>query len=435
VSQDDRSPIKNDPYAVLRNRDYLFYAIGRFIASFGQQMLTVAVGWELYERTGSALSLGLTGLTQFLPMLAMTLPAGHWAETRNRKVIIVVTQGVMALASLGLAVVSWRSAGIPWQHGEANWVYLCLLVSGIARTFFWSASAAFVPQLVSREELPRALNWSSSTYQFSAVAGPAAGGFVIGLWNSAASVYVFNAVAAVVCLALISCVRTHHKPPAREPMSLKTLLAGFHFVFNHKIILGMITLDLFAVLFGGADMLLPIYAKDILKAGPQGLGLLRGALPVGSLVCALILAHRPPFTKAGRVLVLAVLVFGLATIGFGISRSFWLSMAMLFICGMADSFSVVIRHTSVQLLTPDEMRGRVSSVNNLFIGTSNELGGFESGALSSLTGPVFSVVFGGVATMAVVAAVCWLFPEIPRYGKLVQPAPEPPELDQGGAKA
>lgn len=435
MSQAARSANEHDPYAVLRNRDYLFYALGRFIASLGQQMLTVAVGWELYERTGSALGLGLTGLTQFLPMLAMTLPAGHCAETRNRKGIVVVTQGVMALASLGLAAVSWRYAGIPWKHGEANWVYLCLLVSGVARTFFWSASAAFVPQLVSREELPLALNWSSSTYQFAAVAGPAAGGWLIALTGRALDVYLFNAVAAVICLGLISCVRAHHKPPAKEPVSLKTLLAGFRFVFNHRIILGMITLDLFAVLFGGADMLLPIYAKDILQAGPQGLGLLRGALPVGSLVCALILAHRPPFTKAGRVLVWAVLVFGLATIGFGISRSFWLSMTLLFLCGMADAFSVVIRHTSVQLLTPDEMRGRVSSVNNLFIGTSNELGGFESGALSSLTNPVFSVVFGGVATIAVVAAVCGLFPEIPRYGKLVQPPPAVPEPDRNGSSA
>ena len=416
------------PYAVLRNRDFLLYAVGRFIASFGQQMLTVAVGWELYERTGSALALGFTGLTQFLPMVAMTLPAGHFADTRSRKGIIVVAQGMMAAASLGLALISWRQAPV-------SLVYVCLLFSGVARTFHWSASASFLPLLVSREEFPRALNWSSSTFQFSAVTGPAIGGLLIGWLNSALIVYLFNALAAVVCLALIAGVRTHHKPVVKETLSVKTLLGGFHFVFNHRIILGMISLDLFAVLFGGADMLLPIYAKDILHVGPRGLGWLRAALPAGSLLCALILAHLPIFTRAGRSLVWAVVVFGLATIGFGLSPWFWLSLVMLFICGMADTISILVRHTSVQLLTPDEMRGRVSSVNNLFISTSNDLGGFESGTLSYFFGPVFSVVFGGLASIVVVAAVCWLLPEIPRYGKLVQPAPPslpgPAGLDAG----
>ena len=408
----------SSPYAVLRNRDFLLYAAGRFIASLGQQMLTVAVGWELYERTGSALALGFTGLAQFLPMLVMTLPAGHLADTRSRKGISIAAQAVMAAASLGLALISWRQAPV-------SLVYGCLLLSGVARTFLWSASASFLPLLVSREELPRALNLSSGTFQLSAVTGPALGGLLIGWSGSALSVYLLNTVAALLCVVLTSLVQTRQKPAVKESVSLKTLTGGFHFVFNHRIILGMITLDLFAVLFGGADMLLPIYAKDILRVGPRGLGCLRAALPAGSLVCALILAHRPLLVKAGRALVAAVVVFGLATIGFGFSRWFWLSLLMLLVCGMADMISIVVRHTSVLLLTPDEMRGRVSSVNNLFIGTSNELGGFESGAVSYLLGPVFSVVFGGVATIVVVAAVCWLFPEIPRYGKLVQPSPPP----------
>jgi MFS family permease len=237
-------------------------------------------------------------------------------------------------------------------------------------------------------------------------------------------VYFLNAAAALSCLVLTMLVRLHHNPAVKEPFSLKAILGGFHFVFNHRIILGMISLDLFAVLFGGADTLVPQYAADILHVGKVGLGFLKAALPIGSVLCSLIIAHLPPFRKAGRVLVIAVIVFGLATIGFGFSRVFWLSMTMLLICGMADTFSIVIRHTSVQLLTPDEMRGRVSSVNNLFIGTSNELGGAESGFLSGWTNPVFSVVFGGVATLFVVGAICRLFPEIPRYGKLVQPAPE-----------
>jgi MFS family permease len=406
------------PYAVLRNRDFLYYAIGRFVAAFGQQMLTLAVMGELYDRTHSAMSLGFVGLTQFLPMLAMTLPAGHFADTRSRKGIIIATQGVMAAASLGLALISWRQAPVAL-------VYICLTVSGVARTFMWSASAAFLPQLVSREEVPRALNWSSSTFQFSAATGPVVGGVLYAMSNSAAGVYVLNAAAALTCLALTWLVRTHRHPAVKEPISLKAILGGFHFVFNHRIILGMISLDLFAVLFGGADTLVPQYAADILHVGKAGLGLLKAALPMGSVACSIILAHLPPFAKAGRVLICAVVVFGLATIGFGFSRMFWLSLLMLFLCGMADTFSIVIRHTSVQLLTPDAMRGRVSSVNNLFIGTSNELGGTESGFVSAWKGPVFSAVSGGIATIAVVAAVCWLFPEIPRYGKLVQPAPPP----------
>ena len=407
---------ETSPYAVLRNRDFLLYAVGRFVASFGQQMLTLAVMAELYDRTHSAVSLGFVGLTQFLPMLAMTLPAGALADRRSRKGIILATQVVMAAASLGLALISWRQAPV-------SLVYICLLVSGVARTFLWSASASFLPQLVSREELPRALNWSSSTFQFSAAAGPVVCGVLYAVSNSAVGVYLLNAAAALLCLALTWLVRTRHTQEVREPFSSKAILGGFHFVFNHRIILGMISLDLFAVLFGGADTLVPQYAADILHVGKAGLGLLKAALPIGSIACALILAHLPPFARAGRAMILAVMVFGLATIGFGFSQSFWLSMLMLFVCGAADAVSIVIRHTSVQLLTPDAMRGRVSSVNNLFIGTSNELGGAESGFLSAWQGPVFSVVFGGAATILVVGAVCRFFPEIPRYGKLVQPAP------------
>jgi MFS family permease len=408
-----------NPYAILRNWDYLFYLTGRFIASFGQQMLTVAVGWELYERTHSSLALGLVGLTAFLPMVVMTLPAGHVADTRERKKVIIAMQALLALTSLGLALISWR-------QGPVLWMYICLSVAGVARTFLWSASASFLPQLVERKEFPLAMTWSASTFQFSAVTGPAAGGALIALTNSAVIVYVANAVAAVLCLGMVCLVHAHHKIPPKEKFSMATVLGGFHFVFRHRIILGAITLDLFAVLFGGATALLPVYAKDILNVGPQGLGVLQAALPVGSVTCAILMAHRPPMLKAGRSLICAVAVFGLATIGFGLSRWFWLSLLTLFLSGFADNISVIVRHTLVQLLTPDGMRGRVSSVNNLFIGTSNELGGFESGLVSNYFGPVFSVVSGGVATILVVAAVAWYWPEIPRFGRLVQAEEEVP---------
>jgi MFS family permease len=308
-------------------------------------------------------------------------------------------------------------------------MYLCLSVAGVARTFLWSASASFLPQLVERKEFPLAMTWSASTFQFSAVTGPAAGGALIALTHSAVVVYLANAVASLLCLGMVWLVRAHHKIPPKEEFSLKTVLGGFHFVFGHRVILGVITLDMFAVLFGGATALLPVYAKDILGVGPQGLGLLQAALPVGAVTCALLMAHRPPMHKAGRSMICAVLIFGLATIGFGCSKWFWLSLLMLFLCGFADNISVIVRHTLVQLLTPDAMRGRVSSVNNLFIGTSNELGGFESGLVSQYFGPVFSVVSGGVATILVVMAVAWYWPEIPRFGQLVQPEESPAEAE------
>lgn len=399
------------------------------MASFGQQMLTVAVGWEIYERTGSSLALGLVGLMAFFPMVLMTLPAGHVADTRQRKNVIILMQAALTLTSLGLALVSWKAMPVAW-------VYICLFMAGVARTFLWSASASFLPQLVPREEFPLAVNWSASTFQLSAVAGPAAGGALIALTHSAVPVYVLNGLAALFCLTMIWLVRARSKPVPQQQVSMESLLGGFRFVFRHRVILGAITLDLFAVLFGGATALLPVYAKDILKVGPQGLGLLTAALPIGSMVCALLMAHRPPMEKAGRALIAAVIIFGLATVAFGWSRWFWFSILMLFICGFVDNVSVIVRHTLVQLLTPDAMRGRVSSVNNLFIGTSNELGGFESGLVSQFFGPVFSVVSGGVATVLVVLAVAWIWPEIPRFGRLVQseepklPSPDPASVPQ-----
>jgi len=380
-------------------------------------MVEVAVGYEIYERTGSKLLLGYVGLTQFLPMLAMTLPAGHVADTYERRKVIMSMQGVLMLASLGLFLVSHN-------HAPVHWIFLCLIASGIARTFMWSASASFLPLLVTREEFPRALTWFTGSFQLSAVTGPAFGGLLYGWAHGAAAVYLANAVMLTVCVTLFSFVRVKHKPVAKQEVSLHTMLGGFRFVFHNRVILATITLDLFAVLFGGATTLLPVYAKDILGVGPTGLGLLRAALPAGSLLCAAMMAMRPPMKKAGRSLLFAVTVFGLATIGFGFSKWFWLSMLMLFIAGYADNVSVIVRHTLVQLLTPDAMRGRVSSVNNLFIGTSNELGGFESGAVAQYCGSVFSVVSGGVMSIVVALAVALIWPEIPRFGRLVQPEPK-----------
>jgi MFS family permease len=404
-------PAGHDPYAVLKNRDFLLYLIGRFIASLGQQMVTLAVGWELYDRTQSPLHLGLVGLTQMAPMILLTLPAGHLADTFDRKKIIISMTFVIACASVGLALISAFQAPI-------FWIYCCLFAAGAARTFLWPASSAFLPHLVSRQQFSNAVAWSSGTFHLSSVAGPAAGGALIAFTGRAVSVYAANAGMALVCLSLIALIRRHHIVALKEKMTASSLIAGFRFVFDSKIILGTITLDLFAVLLGGAAALLPVYAKDILHVGPSGLGILQAALPAGSLLGALILAHRPPLQKAGRALLWAVVAFGLATIGFGVSHWFWVSFGMLFVCGAVDSISVVVRHTLVQMLTPDEKRGRVSAVNSLFIGTSNELGGFESGFVAHLINPVFSVVSGGIGTILVVIAVAILWPEIRKFGKL-----------------
>ncbi|TMQ00478.1 MAG: MFS transporter [Verrucomicrobia bacterium] len=409
------APATERPYAILRNnRDFSLYLIARFIAALGQQMLTVAVMWELYVRTHSSLALGLVGLTQMVPMVLLILPAGHIADNYERKRTILAMVLLATLSSLGLMLISAFRA-------DVRWIYGCLFAAGVARTFLWPASQAFLPQLVPRRSFSRAVTWNTGAFHLSSVLGPAAGGALIALTHQAVVVYAINAVATLICLTLIALVRSRQPVLAREDMSVSSLLAGFKFVYRTKIILGTITLDLFAVLLGGATALLPVYAKDILRVGPTGLGILQAALPLGSVISAFYLAHRSPLQRAGHALVWAVTAFGLATVVFGLSRSFWLSFAMLFVCGAVDNVSVVVRHTLVQLLTPDEMRGRVSAVNSLFIGTSNELGGFESGFVAHFFGPIFSVVAGGVGTIIVVIATALIWPEIRKYGRLDGP--------------
>jgi MFS family permease len=411
----------NSSYAVLRNRDLLLYLVGRFVAVVGQQMFAMAIGWELYERTGSALNLGLVGLTQMVPMFLLTLPAGHLADNFSRKRIIALMTLVVTVTNLALTVISARRAPV-------FWTFVCLFVTGAARTFLAAAASSFLPHLVDRRDFSRAVTWNIGTFQLGSILGPAAGGALISLTGHAASVYAFNALASLIFCLLISRVRKQHVVAIKERLSLKALMTGFSFVFTNRIILGIITLDMFAVLLGGATALLPIYARDILGVGPRGLGLLQAALPLGAVACAFFLSHRRPLQKAGRSLLWAVTAFGVATVAFGFSRWFWISLAMLIICGAVDNVSVVVRHTLVQMLTPDEKRGRVSAVNNLFIGTSNELGEFESGVVAQLFGPVIgnsisqgaiiSVVSGGVGTLVVVLAVALIWPEIRRYGRL-----------------
>ncbi|MFM2294609.1 MAG: hypothetical protein RLZZ350_1022 [Verrucomicrobiota bacterium] len=436
----DNSDSQN-PYAIFRLRDFRLYLTGRLASVIGQQMLTVAVIWEIHQRTHSALALGMVGLTEMIAMLICTLPAGHLADNFDRKRIIKTAVLIFAASSLGLALIAW------WQ-APVLWIYACLFVTALARTFMWPASSAFLTSLVPRELFPRAVTWNSGSFQLSSVVGPALGGGLLALMEKfhvahpAAFVFALNVLLLLTNFALLSGIKKEHTVKNPEPMSLKNLITGFQFVFSKRIILGMITLDMFAVFLGGATILLPVFADDILHAGPGGLGLLVAALPLGAVTCALWLAHRPPMQTAGRTLLWVVVWFGVATILFGLGNPlnlgsfvqlpnafwFWFSFAMLFLCGVVDNVSVVIRHTSVQLLTPDDKRGRVSAVNALFIGTSNELGGFESGTVAHLLGPAMghtvmtgaalSVVTGGFGTILVALAVAWAFPEIRKYGRM-----------------
>jgi len=406
----------HNPYRALRFRDFRFLLVGVCIASFGQQMLTVALGWELYNRTGSALVLGGVGLAQVIPVILLSLPAGHVADRYSRKRVMLITQVVVALGALGLAALSAR-------HGPLLLIYGCLMMIGSAQAFNGPASSALVAQIIPMEAYESAITWRSSMQQVSAVLGPAAGGFLIGLFHGEAWVFALYAVAALSYATLLASL--HVRPSATRAIrerTLRSITEGLRFLGQTRVLLAAITLDLFAVLLGGATTLLPIFAKDILHVGQIGLGWLQAATSAGAVCMALTLAHRPAFTHAGRTLLFAVTGFGLATIVFGVSRSFALSFAMLFLLGVMDNISVVIRSTLLLVRTPDEMRGRVGAVNSLFIGASNQLGGFESGLAAQLFGPVIAVVAGGVGTLLVVLLVARLWPEMRRLRTLSEPA-------------
>jgi MFS family permease len=405
--------------AALRWRDFRLLLVGNVISTLGLQMQSTAVGWELYDRTHSAYALGMLGLVGVVPLVALALPAGHVVDTRDRRRVLMASQAGYIASSGGLAVVSW-------QHGPIIALYACILVSGIARSFQAPARNALLPSLVPPETLANAVTWNSGGWQLAAVVGPALGGAVIAALGGAAAVYLSAAAGSTVFFVLAAAIR--HRPPgrARAELTLAALGAGIRFVAHTPLILATITLDLFAVLLGGTTTLLPIYAKDILHVGPSGLGWLNAADSLGAVLMAAALASRPPLGRAGRTLLWAVAGFGVATFVFGISRSFPLSLCMLMALGAFDMVSVVVRATLVPLLTPDEMRGRVGAITNLFIGTSNQLGGFESGAVAGAFGPVVSVVSGAIGTLIVVAAVAWRWPALRRLGSLASARGEQP---------
>ncbi len=405
---------RHDPYAALRNASFRRFVVGNTLFVLAYQMQTLAVAWEVYERTGSSFALGSVGLIEFLPVLCFGLVAGQAADRFDRRRMLMACVAVVTCGALGLAL----STRLAWPV-EA--LYGCVFLIGLGRAFQQPTKAALLPQIVPPEQFPSAVTWAASSFHLATVVGPGLGGLLIAWWGGTERVYLLNAGLALVFLLLLVGVRHRGHVPSTEAITWRSLAAGAGFIWKQPAMFGAITLDLFAVLLGGATTLLPIYAKDLLGVGADGLGWLRAALGIGALAMALWLAHRPPLAHAGRALLWSVAGFGVATIVFGLSRSYALSLAMLFLTGALDNVSVVVRQTLIQLLTPDQMRGRVAAVNSMFIGASNELGGFESGLLAALSTPTISVVAGGVGTLAVVLAVARWLPEVGRYGRLGGP--------------
>ena len=402
---------RHDPYAALRYRDFRLLLTGRFITSFANEMLSFAIGWELWVRTHEPFALGMVGLMQVIPVILLSLPAGHVADQYNRRRIVLITELGLALCVLGLG---WLS----YTEGPLYLIYVLLLGIGIARALNDPASSTLLPQTVPPHLFSNAATWSTSTWHFASITGPALAGLLIGFFNLVTFIYIFDALAAIIFCIFLLMIGGRQLALAQRSATWKSLTEGLKFMRNTKVILAAITLDMFAVLFGGAVALLPIYATDILHVGAQGLGILRAAPSVGALIMAFLLAHLPPMQNAGRTLLLAVAGFGLATIVFGLSTAFLLSLAMLALLGGLDNISVVIRGTLLLTQTPDEMRGRISSVNSIFIGVSNELGSFESGLAASLFGPLIAVVAGGIGTILVVLIVARAWPEMGRLRTL-----------------
>jgi MFS family permease len=397
--------------------NFVSFTFARFFIVLSLEMQSVAVAWQVYEITKRPIDLGYVGLAQFLPGFALFLLAGHAADVLDRRKLLMTCYAGFGLCSALLLAISWLAPQ------SVDLIYVVLVLLGIFRSFNFPVSRALLPQLVPEEHFSNAVAWNASTFQIATIAGPAIGGIAYALFHGPEGVY-----AIAVAVSLMSGILTLQIQPLpaslekeqteNEPASLRTVFAGFRFIWEKKLILGSISLDMFAVLLGGAVALLPIYARTILHTGPSGLGLLRSAPGVGAAIMAIVVAHRPIRRRAGMTMLLSVAAFGVMTIVFGISHSLIVSLIALFLTGAADMVSVIIRATLVQVATPDEMRGRVNAVDFLFIGVSNELGEFESGLTAQWLGTEPAVILGGVGTLLVIAAWAWLFPELRKADEL-----------------
>src|SRR5271154_1596315 len=416
--------IGRDYRSAFKSRDFRLYQTARLMVILGAEAQSVAVAWQGYGVTHSALDLGYTGLALFLPGVFVMLAAGHAADRYDRRKIILLCYTLQACCT---AVLRWLSMSATALEGGRIWpIYAVLVGIGLGRAFSGPAASAMLPSLVPKEHFVNAVTWGATVYQIANMSGPAVGGILFTLpligiaakWNGAPVVYAFTLLMLLGFIVLVSMIRAKMVMTDKKAFSVKTMLAGLEYVWRAKLLLGSISLDLFAVLLGGATALLPIFATDILHAGPRGLGLLRAMPSVGALAVSLTMVVKPIKRKAGATMLICVGIFGAATVVFGLSKSMWLSAATLVIVGASDMVSVVVRSSLLQLATPPEMRGRVSAVNWLFIGASNEFGEFESGVTAQWWGAVRAVVIGGVASMVVTASAAGLFPQLRRADAL-----------------
>jgi MFS family permease len=398
--------------AAFAHRPYRLFQGARLLSVLGMQMQSVAIGWQVYALTGRPMALAWVGLAQFFPAVGLSLVTGHVADRVDRRKILLVCHGAMAALSVGLLLAARSGAT------RVSPIYLLLVGIGTARAFLGPANQSILPTLVPVEHFGNAVAWGSSFWQLATVAGPMLGGVVYAACGGPAAVYALAAACSLGALTLSAGIQPLGARAARSPATWSSVLAGVRYVWDNQIVLGAISLDLFAVLLGGATALLPVYARDVLHLGPWALGALRSAPAAGAAVTAVVLAMRPLESRAGAKMFAGVAVFGAATIVFGLSRSFWLSLVALALLGASDMVSVFVRSALVQLATPDAMRGRVSAVNMVFIGASNELGEFESGLTAQWLGTVPSVVVGGLGTLVVVAVWASRFPALRRINRL-----------------
>jgi MFS family permease len=400
--------------------NFRFFMTARFLITAAAEMQAVAVGWQVYGLTGRALDLGLVGLAQFLPGVLLFLVAGQTADRLPRQRILQSCYLAFSMVSLLLLGLTLR--GLTYRGLNSVWpIYTALVLNGVVRAFNGPASQAFLPAMQPEEHFPNAVAWASSIIQGAMMLGPMVGGLVYGWTGSPVAVYAGSATASLTGLVLISTIRVPVAQRPRGTARLGVVLEGLRYIWREKLLLGAISLDLFAVLLGGAVALLPIYAKEILRVGPAGLGMLRSGPGAGAVTMAIVVAHWPMKKHAGAAMLWCVAGFGVLTVVFGLSRHVALSMAALVLVGACDMVSVIVRHTMVQLATPDEMRGRVSAVNMIFIGASNEVGQFESGITAQWFGAVPAVVLGGIGTVLVVAAWALIFPALRKAGALTRP--------------
>lgn len=406
------SPLfQNDAYAVWHIRTFRKFITGRFFLTFAIQMQSVILGWQVYDLTHDPFSLGLIGLSEAIPFLIVALFAGHVADLFNRKTIIAITASVYVICAAVLLYLSF-SMQILYQHWGVLPLYLVISLTGLARAFFYPSQSAYMAQIVPRNLYTNSSTWNSTIWHIAAVSGPAIGGLIYGFAG------IHAAYICVVFFSLLSLIFFYTSKSVPLPARIKkegiftSLSTGIKFVFSNQVLLGALALDMFGVLFGGAVALLPVFASEVLHTGPQGLGFLRAAPAFGAVFMAIILAYHPPVRRSGVKLLWAVGGFGSCIIFFALSGSFWLSLALLALSGMFDNVSVIIRGTILQMYTPDEMRGRVASVNSLFIGSSNELGSFESGLAARIMKLIPSVVFGGGMTVMIVLATARFAPKL-----------------------